>query len=148
MSVERLRAIAEKAGDSDTYGGPWTFVSRPLLSGQNAPPRELLVGSSSEMDHQPPPAVVRHKLPPDEQWQWAVRDNPHLPDAIADTARQLIGQGRRATMNVIAEELRERLRTVGDVYRFNNTWRAPAGAWLKTAHPELAGDIRTRRSPR
>jgi hypothetical protein len=100
------------------------------------------------LDARPAPDVVRHKLPPQEQWQLAVADNPHLPGAIVDCARQLQAQGRRATMNVIAEELRERLRTVGDQWRFNNTWRAPAGQWLLEAHPDLAGDIRTRRSPR
>lgn len=81
---------------------------------------------------------------PDEKWAKACVDNPHLKSAIVDCARQLAGQGRRVTVAVLWEELRTRIHTVGDVYRMNNTWRAPAARWLKATHPDLAVDMKLR----
>lgn len=81
---------------------------------------------------------------PAEQWQRAVDANPWLPDVFADTARQLLAQGIRASANRVAEEIRDRHRTVGDQYAFNNTWRTPAADWLRLAHPDLARDMQQR----
>jgi hypothetical protein len=96
------------------------------------------------LDAGPIPDIPRHRLPPAEQWQLACDDNPHLEQAVVDCARQLKEQGRRVTVNRIWEELRERIWTQGDSFRMNNTWRAPAAAWLKREWPDLAGDVKTR----
>lgn len=104
-------------------------------------------GVQLSLDHEPV-KVVRSKLPVEQQWQLACAENPHLQRAVVDCARQLLDQGHRATANVIAEELRGRIRTVGDFVQVNNTWRRPMGQWLAEVHPELAVDIRSRRSPR
>jgi hypothetical protein len=98
------------------------------------------------LDAGPIPDTPRHRLSPAAQWELACQDNPHLQRAVVDCATQLHQQGRRVTVNRIWEELRERIWTVGDCYRMNNTWRAPAAAWLKAEWPELAGDVKTRGS--
>jgi hypothetical protein len=95
------------------------------------------------LDHAPT-RIVRSKLSPAEQWELACADNPHLKPAVLDCLRQLLDQGHRATMAVVWEELRGRIRTVGDEYQANNTWRAPAGLWVLDEHPELARDIKPR----
>lgn len=96
------------------------------------------------LEQVPPAKQDRSRLSPAEQWQLACADNPHLKPAIVDCARQLSDQGRRVTVAVLSEELRVRMHTVGDVYRLNNTWRAPCARWLVAEHRELAGDIRVR----
>lgn len=96
------------------------------------------------LDHVPPGKQDRSKLSPADQWLLATAENPHLKRAIVDCARQLAGQGRRVTVAVLWEELRVRVHTVGDVYRLNNTWRAPCARWLVAEHRELARDIRVR----
>ncbi len=92
--------------------------------------------------------VDRTPRTPAEKWRRACRLNPGLRQAFADTAAQLIAQDRRATANVVAEELRSRFYTVGDVFRFNNDWRRPAAEELRQARPGLARDMKARRSAR
>ncbi len=92
--------------------------------------------------------VDRTALTPAEKWRRACRLNPGLRQAFADAAEQLLDQDRRATANVVAEELRSRCYTVGDVFRFNNDWRRPAAEELRQARPDLARHMRARRSNR
>ena len=99
------------------------------------------------LDAQPDVDVPGRGTPTD-QWRRACAMNPGLRAAFADTARQLLDQGRRATANVVAEELRSRFYTVGDEHRFNNTWRSVAAAELRDTNPSLARDMRTRRDRR
>ena len=99
------------------------------------------------LDAQPEVDVPGRGTPAD-QWRRACAMNPGLRAAFADTTRQLLEQGRRATANVVAEELRSRFYTVGDEFRFNNTWRAVAAAELRETRPELARHMRTRKDRR
>ena len=48
MSVDRLHQVAEAADASETYEGPWSWVSRKSDSPLGT---ELLVGSEAEMGH-------------------------------------------------------------------------------------------------
>ncbi len=92
--------------------------------------------------------VDRTALTPQQRWQRFVVDNPHAKPAIVHACIQLLEQDRRATIAVVWEELRSRVHTRGDVYRWDNTLRAPAAAWLREQHPGLARHMRTRRSSR
>jgi hypothetical protein len=82
---------------------------------------------------------------PAERWDRFVTVNPHAKAAIVDCARQLDAQGRRVTIAVVWEELRGRVHTRGDVYRWDNSLRAPCAAWLRQEHPGLARHMRTRK---
>lgn len=88
------------------------------------------------------------RLTPAEKWDRFVTANPHAKAAIVDTVRQLHRAGRRATVAVVWEELRGRVHTRGDVYRWDNSLRAPAAAWLRHEHPGLARHMRTRKAAR
>lgn len=87
-------------------------------------------------------------LTPTEKWHRFVVANPHAQPAIVHCCIQLLEQGKRATIAVVWEELRARVHTRGDVYRWDNSLRAPAAAWLRERHPSLARDMRTRRDRR
>lgn len=90
--------------------------------------------------------VDRRRLTPKQRWERFCHDNPHAQGEIVLTTAALIEQGVRATIAVVWEELRTRIRTNGDPYRWDNSLRAPAAAWLRDEWPELAGHMRTRRS--
>jgi hypothetical protein len=96
------------------------------------------------LDHAPV-KVVRHKLPPEEQWRLTVADNPWLPAELAATARQLLDLGKRVSINRVFEECRERVHTVGDEFALNNTIRAAASRHLMAHYADLAGVFETRK---
>lgn len=85
---------------------------------------------------------------PAEKWRRFCHDNPHARAEIVRTTSALLDQGVVATIAVVWEELRYRVRTDGDPYRWDNSLRAPAAAWLRDAHPHLAVHMRTRRDRR
>jgi hypothetical protein len=95
---------------------------------------------------QRPPATAPRT--PTEKWDAFVRANPHAKPAIVATTRALLAGGHRATANVVWEELRRRVHTSGDPYRWDNSLRAPMAAWMRDAHPDLARYMRTRRDRR
>ena len=85
---------------------------------------------------------------PQQRWDRFVAANPHILTELVDTARQLTGMGKRATIARCWEEMRERVWTTGDVWRLDNSLRAPAAAWMRDRHPDLAIHMRTRRDRR
>lgn len=93
-------------------------------------------------------ATAPERLTPREKWARACELNLELPGVFASTARQLIEKGVRASANKVAEEIRDRYRTVGDEYAFNNTWRTPAAEELRETHPELAVHMKSRKGSR
>lgn len=93
--------------------------------------------------------IDRTALPVEDRWRAFVSENPHAQPEIVATCRQLHDQGvARVTIAVVWEELRTRVRTNGHPYRWDNSLRAPAAAWLRLMHPDLAVHMRTRRSSR
>lgn len=85
---------------------------------------------------------------PQQKWARFAADNPHARHEIRRTTRQLLDQDVAATIAVVWEELRYRVHTDGDPYRWDNSLRAPAAAWLRDRHPDLAVHMRTRRDRR
>lgn len=96
------------------------------------------------------PTVVPDVRPrtPQQKWEAFVTANPHAKPAIVDCCEQLHDQGLRVTIAVVWEELRTRVRTSGELYRWDNSLRAPAAAWLRDDYPDLAVHMRTRKARR
>lgn len=92
--------------------------------------------------------IDRRKLPPAEQWHLFKGDNPHVLPEIRCTAVQLLDAGRRCSINRVFEEMRERVHTIGDEYRLNNSFRAPAARDAMATYPELADVFETRQARR
>jgi len=103
---------------------------------------QLTIESASDVTADP------SSLTPQQKWDRFVATNPHAKSAIVHCCIQLLEQGRRATIAVVWEELRYRVHTSGDPYRWDNSLRAPAAAWLRVRHPGLARHMRTRKARR
>ena len=93
-----------------------------------------------------PVDVDRSKLPLDVRYRDWIAENPHVLGVLADTARQLRDQGARVSISRVFEEVRERVRTRGDEYQLNNSFRAFTARDLMDRYPDLDGLFRTRRS--
>lgn len=85
---------------------------------------------------------------PQQRWDAFVAANPTIRRELVATTRQLIDAGKRATIARCWEEMRERVWTTGSEWRLDNSMRAPAAAWLRDTHPDLAVNMRTRRARR
>lgn len=79
---------------------------------------------------------------------WAFHHaNPHVADALEDLALDLIRRGRkRIGIAMLFETLRwHSLRTEGDEYRLNNSYRALYARLLADRHPDLCDAFETRK---
>lgn len=92
--------------------------------------------------------VDRRKLPPAQRWELFAADNPAAVAEVVSTARQLRDSGLRVSIARVWEELRERVHTVGEEYRLDNSLRAPAARALMATYPDLDGVFQTRRTRR
>jgi len=108
----------------------------------------MTVAEQLTIQSQPSLVVTSKRGTPQEQWDRAVTANPWLVGEVVRTLRQLVDAGKRPSLNRAFEEMRERVHTTGDLYRMNNTWRAPAARHVIRLHPEFASVIETRRSHR
>lgn len=99
---------------------------------------QLTIGSQPAVD------VDQGRGTPQQRWERFVAANPHAKAEIVATTRQLLRQGVRATIAVVWEELRYRVRTGGEPYRWDNSLRAPAAQWMREEWPDLARHMRTR----
>ena len=90
----------------------------------------------------------RRRLSPQQQWELFLDDNPRFVGELVRTLRQLVDAGRRPSINRAFEEMRERIHTVGNEYRLDNTLRAPAARHVINLHPEFADVLRLRRTRR
>lgn len=91
------------------------------------------------------PRVPPRPLTVEERYERWIAANPHVIGAVADTARQLRGQGRRVSINRCFEEMRERIHTVGDEYVLNNSFRPLVARAVMDRFEDLAGVFETRR---
>lgn len=104
--------------------------------------------TAEQMELAPPSGLDRSKLSPDELYGLFVAEHPAFLAAVASTARQLEAKGRRLSINLVFEEMRQRVHTEGDIYALNNTMRAPTTRALVKAYPEFEGKFRTRATRR
>jgi hypothetical protein len=75
--------------------------------------------------------------------------NPHVMQKLVEIARDLRARGvRQVGIALLFERLRwlSTVRTEGDPYRLNNSFRAFYARQLMADHPELAGMFTTRES--
>ena len=83
----------------------------------------------------------------EERWRLFKAEHPYALAEVARTTRELMEiSGRKPTVARVWEELRERIRTSGEPYRWDNSYRAFAAREVMEAYPDLDGVFRTRRS--
>lgn len=100
---------------------------------------QMTIDAAGEVDVPRTPLPERY-----EAWKAA---NPHALTEVARTTRELWNAtGRKPTIARVWEELRDRVYTTGEPYRWDNSFRSFAARDVMDLHPDLAGTFRTRRS--
>ena len=100
------------------------------------------------LDSAPVVDIPWTRLSPQEKWELFLHRHPWALDEIVRTTKALLDQGVRATIAVVWEELRGRVRTEGEPYRWDNSLRAPCAALLRELYPDVAVHMRTRKDRR
>lgn len=93
------------------------------------------------------PEVAPPPRPPlEDRWTAFKTEHPWALGEIARVTRELTSDGRAPTIARVWEELRTRVWTSGDPYRWDNSFRAFAARDVMASYPDLDGTFRTRRS--
>lgn len=98
------------------------------------------------LDAQPTVAHDGRRPPLDVRYRDWLAANPAALAEVARTTRDLAATtGRRPTIARVWEELRDRVHTTGQPFRWDNSYRALAARDVMELYPDLAGVFRLRR---
>lgn len=98
------------------------------------------------LDAQPTVKMPARPETLDQRYARWLRENPGMLDEIARTTRELRAvTGRAPTIAKVWEELRDRVWTTGEPFRWDNSLRALAARDVMDRYPDLAGVFRLRR---